>query len=704
MLFRKLSRSTYTERGQALVAALIIVLIITIVGLSFAAMYTGRVRQNTAYVNGYTAQYIAEAGINEFLWVLNGTEGWGNFDKYDFLSQTAPYTFSGYYPNGQGYYYLTATNESTGGSSTPDYIPVTCTGWLKSDPNHKFTINAQLAVQQFTQNLYFTDWEQSSPDGGSQLRFLANGDVLNGPVYTNDVFYINGSPDFAGGPNTAKEALWHGSYGATRTLEGDTYTYKNNPASPNAYYYYCAGTPTGSWPPDLASHLTMPGANSLAQYAKSGGYYFYGRTSICLNADGTMNVCTYDDDQNNYPPDDGQTYGPDDGNTYYTKFHYMTELPLPKNGVIYVDGGSDKNGGIVHEEANTEEDYNCFVGSYNGEAGKFKNDMGNVFVYGTLSGQLTIGAANNIFICGADPTKAYPYPSGSKRINSGVEGVKYNSSTTDMLGLCAGNYVLLMRYDWPAWPGYPVSGTAGNTTDDISGTDYEDFSTWQSWTQQYNGTYYVVGTNDDLPENVNINGVIMTNECFTIEGIGTYNLSDTKDREQLGTVSLNGSLIQEYMGLVEDLDNDTGTVENDLGYATNYSYDARLLSETPPHFLQSTDVGWGVLNWSRTSTPANIPAMSVPVLGQITGNGTGANGLTVTHGYGVSLKLTVPVTPSGACQTVQWYISTSTVPAASIDPYSGYLYYLDSAGSVTVKATSADTSTPVSTTGIVTIN
>jgi hypothetical protein len=735
MRYRKLFRSGCSQRGQALLAALIILMIITVVGLSFAALYTGRVRQNTSYVHGYTAQYIAEAGINQFLWVLNSTEGWGNFDQYDFLSQTGPYKYSGYYPDGQGYYYLTAQNKNTGGFSTPAAINVTCTGWLKSDPSHPYTFQAELAVQEFTQNVYFTDHEQTSPDAGSQRVVFGSNDIINGPIFTNDVFSINGQPQFN---STVSEGLKYAPYSPTFPQGGSNFNYQNgqNRTYPGNYYLVSGTPPFGTgWPPIQHGTLNIPPAGNLAQYAQNGGYYFKGRTCIylhVLNGQGVMDVVTYDNDPASYYPNDAGHIG---------EFHVIRNLKLPDNGVIYVDGNTDSNcdgpsgslNPIKGEESSTSIEYQdtsgwdnfynvsgtlnngTFTDQYDngtnhGRDLKFTNDMGNVFVSGTLSGQLTIGAANNIYICGSDPTRPYPslnstppYP----HLSSG--GVTYNNSATDMLGLVAGNYVMLMRYDWPETP--PDGTSEPSYYDD----QYYPFS-WQylssasGFTAPYdtsNPNYYdnindcyIASSSaspasivDDLPNIVTIDGAIMaSNYSLTLEGVGIFNQSG--GNELLGTITLDGSLIQEYRGAVEYI--------GYLGYGKNYVYDSRFLNETPPHFLQSQSSGWGVLNWRRIPTPPGIPAMSTPVLGQITGTGT--NGLTVTHGYGVSLNLTVPVTPSGACQTIQWSVVNPNGTSPEIDPYTGYLFNITTEGSFTVKATSADTSVPVSTTGIVTVN
>jgi cytoskeletal protein CcmA (bactofilin family) len=126
--------------------------------------------------------------------------------------------------------------------------------------------------------------------------------------------------------------------------------------------------------------LDFPPTNTeLKLTSQVGGYYYYGETTIVLNSAGTVTITNNDTS--------GQTKGPT-GTVF-----------LPSNGVIYVDG-------VVGTKGN-------------------KNN-GDVYIQGTLSGRLTVAAANNIYIKG---------------------DLIYQDSANDMLGLVAQNYVYILHYN-----------------------------------------------------------------------------------------------------------------------------------------------------------------------------------------------------------------------------------------------------------------
>jgi len=126
--------------------------------------------------------------------------------------------------------------------------------------------------------------------------------------------------------------------------------------------------------------LEFPPSNTeLKLTAQVDGYYYYGETTITLNSSGTLTVTNSDTS--------GQTTGPT-GTVF-----------LPDNNVVYIDG-------VVGTKGN--------------------DNNGDVYVEGTLSGKLTIAAANNIYIMG---------------------DLIYEDSENDMLGLIAENYVYILHYE-----------------------------------------------------------------------------------------------------------------------------------------------------------------------------------------------------------------------------------------------------------------
>jgi hypothetical protein len=116
-------------------------------------------------------------------------------------------------------------------------------------------------------------------------------------------------------------------------------------------------------------------------YAQADRYYYEGRTSIRLNAEGTVTIWNH-----NCTPE------------IFTK-------ELPPNGVIYVNSESGASSNM------------------------FDQKSGNVFISGTLDGRLTVAAANDIYVTGYDPTV---YNFSSSPVTNGIfyKDTKFNLDTT----------------------------------------------------------------------------------------------------------------------------------------------------------------------------------------------------------------------------------------------------------------------------------
>jgi hypothetical protein len=202
----------------------------------------------------------------------------------------------------------------------------------------------------FLDYLYFTDFETQDPQvtgsgatcdiyrrAGrtsppcSNITF-ANNDVVNGPFHTNDDILVCGSPTFG---RTSADAI--------------------EVSGPSPGYTGCAGsTPNfvGTFKYD-AKLLSLPSSNaSLASLAQP-GYLFTGTTQITLGAT-TMTV----------------TNG---GST-------NSGVPLPPNGVIYVQNGTC---GATYSAPQT----------YTEPSG-----CANVYVKGSTSKSLTIASARDIIV------------------------------------------------------------------------------------------------------------------------------------------------------------------------------------------------------------------------------------------------------------------------------------------------------------------
>ncbi len=271
--------------------------------------------------------------------------------------------------------------------------------------------------------------------------------------------------------------------------------------------------------------------NELKLRAQNGGYYYEGRTSIMLNGNGTITI-------RNPNINNGKS---------------QNNLPLPSNGVVYVDGAVVSHGN------------------------RFAKNSGNAFVSGTLCGRLTIASSNDIFITGADPTKWIPKRSiwdpstwspticyyndipKTQGITykatdfSKVEDKKgiigYHATGNDMLGLVANNNIWMLSFGWFREDG-----------------------------ESYSGIFV-------YPQNLTIDGAL-----FAINGtFGHYEWFDLNIFAH--KLIIRGAVIQKSASKV-------GTILT--GYTKDYAHDDRMLYEAPPHFPSPEESGWEIIEWNET--------------------------------------------------------------------------------------------------------
>ena len=232
------------------------------------------------------------------------------------------------------------------------------------------TVLATLRRANFIDFIYFTDFETLDPgayatpddtaDATAQcstyrasrtsfcteIQFTAT-DVINGPFHTNDSLRICGGATFGRSTRDAIEIV-------------GTPAWENGgcAASPNV-----VGTLVNP-----ASVLALPPSNAAIEGVVQPAYKFKGRTHIALNG-ANMTVTT----------------------GYDVGVVTTTTMPLPSNGVIYVDNsntGSCAAGGYVREQR------------YTGTGRGSPTSCGNAWISGTYSNDLTIAADNDVIIEG----------------------------------------------------------------------------------------------------------------------------------------------------------------------------------------------------------------------------------------------------------------------------------------------------------------
>ncbi|HHY60085.1 MAG TPA: hypothetical protein GX504_05655 [Clostridia bacterium] len=345
---------------------------------------------------------------------------------------------------------------------------------------------------------------------------------------------------------TDKDIVWttgekcYGPYHTNETLNinGDPVFY--GPVTYATGLNIERGSPTFKQGHKQVPPIEVPESNyQLKERAAEGGHVYYGRTRILLT-----------------------------GSSYKVKYfnekgqEVLETKPLPENGVIYIDAGKGQ------------------VKNYNN---KFDQNLGNLFIAGELSGNLTIGAANDIYITGYDPTvdqwntaKNQPKPSSSQ------QGLVYRNTTfypVDGNGNPTNNDNKVVGFNADTTKGDDLLGLVANNKIRILGRGWFNNPNPDAWWLL--GVWIGDPEFDVAPENITIHGAVFSiNEGFGYESYEVH---------KKGTITLRGSLIQKTRQPV-------GKV-NGTGYTKNYGHDPRMLEASPPHFPEPLNTGWEIKKW-----------------------------------------------------------------------------------------------------------
>ena len=358
-----------SDRGAALPAVLLAMLIIMTFSAGVVTLASQQTKEEIYYENDTGAYHAAEAGLHKYLWHLNKESSTLDMDTVILYPEDNP----------------TAAFQLTGVTDGTNSKTVKATGWMLNDPTVMETIEATFQKRSFTQYIYFSD---EDPDG----IYWTTYDNCFGPYHTNTKLSSKGHPNF---------------WGKVTTFQG--MAYYTNAASDTPVFH--AGYEK------LSAKIQMPANNSeLMSYGTAAdGYYYEGRTSILLNANGTITI-----------------WNPNHSPTVQTR-------ALPANGVIYVNERSGTN-----------------------YSDKFDPDNGNVFIAGVLDGRITVAAKHDIYVTGYDPTVsnlssaeitngiAYKDTTFSLNASTGVLTVNETGgdAEADMLGLIADYNVVVLTQGW----------------------------------------------------------------------------------------------------------------------------------------------------------------------------------------------------------------------------------------------------------------
>ncbi|MBI4227164.1 MAG: DUF4900 domain-containing protein [Candidatus Omnitrophica bacterium] len=335
-----MKRHHQRERGAVLLLVLLGSMTVTILAGAFVQMGIAEQRFSERSQGGVQAFYLSESAIDRGLTWLRG-----QLVPPQWVDRRV--LFGGWQGLGQGSYMTTLDPDDNNPLSQIKRF--TIEGWGVSGPRATPLALRQnrmiVQTESFAQYAYFTNSERSWPNG-LQVYFIT-GDIIEGPTHTNGQFSMYGRPVFQGPVSSVNRTinLWGG----------------NQVTQPVFAEPPKLGVPPKKFP---TSYPT-----SIIESAQSGGTVLRGDTAVTLLANGTMRV------------------------TNARAGLRDRVMPLPGNGVLYVDGG-------------------------------------NVALQGTLKGQLTIGSSGDVRV-----VDSVTY----------ADNPKINPKSKDLLGIVAGQNVTVAK-------------------------------------------------------------------------------------------------------------------------------------------------------------------------------------------------------------------------------------------------------------------
>ncbi len=308
-------------------------------------------------------------------------------------------------------------------------------------------------------------WWEMTPSQQSNANANANqdvcdinfitGDVLTGPVHTNDDALMNGTPDFEGAFSTSDPACQT----ATKAKDYSDTCYRSN-GSP---------TPTFNPPPSYVKDWFPPNnTNTLKATAQSVGCVYNGPTRIKFLAAGTIQVWSHYTTSVNAGC----------GTVAALQSAAGATVPIPANFLVFVQNASSPapnsacavgaigNGLPVANDAWASNPSQFRAGL---TADQYCNE-GNAFVEGSVNGRVTVAAENDVII------------TGNTTYQGGLNG-------DDILGLVALNYIEVYHPVTSIASGGNDIGTVPSTFQVQAALDSLNHSfIVQAWDQGANGT------------------------------------------------------------------------------------------------------------------------------------------------------------------------------------------------------------------------
>ncbi len=396
-----------------------------------------------------------------------------------------------------------------------DPLVASSQGGLCVAPHHSYTQGSVVGY----------DTDGSNSNSCSLIYFFGQSgrqDVINGPLHTNDRLRVCGTPQFNGAASTSYPGYLPTS--ATPVKPGDKLWLGNSGCS-NSPSFLANSDTTNIDYSDTIPPLPSNGALKTYTAGTTGGCLYTGPTSIVFNSDGTMTVVS--------PTTPTGSLSPGCPGTGTTT---PATGSLPTNGVIYVDSTTSAS-------CKSQNNKNLLGYPKNGDQPsptKYQCTDGDVFVQGSLKGQLTIGANHDVIL------------TGNVLYHDKTPGVA-SYQGTDVLGLIANRFVSVY---------HPVD-TSGN---EVSG--------------------YLLNPEIDA-------ALLSVQHSFWVPN---YNNGDPS---KLGSLTVFGAIAQEYRGPVGTFGCGNGGTSQCSGYVKNYNYDNRLKYIEPPYFLNPTATSFQQSTWQE---------------------------------------------------------------------------------------------------------
>jgi hypothetical protein len=530
-----------SDDGFTMIIALGVMFVTSLLLVGAYTAATGDVKLSRNEIIQKQAYYAAQAGVQEYEYQLQSNPDYWQTCKTpeNTIPQETLKTKENNY-NGHYVIKLLTANSATECSTTNPFgtmiqssgadantFRIESIGYAGTD---KHAIVATFHVIGFLDYAYFTQYEVEDPtlngDSSECEKYYAervakkttcqgivfgDADSVKGPIHTDDAANISCDKGLSFGRVEHNDAI---------EIDGGTYPECSSSSEPT--YNNTLKKPT------VGKELVAPQSDtSLLSYVEEENK-FTGVTHLVLN--GTTKEITAE---------------------YWVLEKGVEEkvkktIKWPKNGLLYVQAGKGCAYIYKPNESDTsteeKEEINC----------------GTVYVSGTYSESLTIGAQNNLIING----NIYP---------TSVEGKLGSApSGTTALGLIATEYVRIY---------HPI-------------TEEECVEKENKFTKKMEQVCSGGGENEEVVGKESLKSpwiyaaILSTSHSFIVDNFN--------QGKHLGNLNIYGAIAQKFRGPVG--------LTSGQGYDKEYIYDERLATDEPPYFLSPLNAGW-LIERETSATP-----------------------------------------------------------------------------------------------------